>query len=319
MLAGDARRVLDTLPACSVQCVVTSPPYFNLRQYLPVDHPDKALEIGAERCLPEYIANLVAVFAQVRRLLRDDGVAFLNLGDSYGRGTSVSEGAKQLLGVPWRAAFALQADGWILRSDIVLTKANPMPESVTDRPTRSHEYLFLLTKGPHYFYDAGAIAEPCVEGYRGSTVVTAKTLIHASDHSTLRGRSDRGTRNKRDCWPYSAGNYTGAHYAVMPRGVIEPCVLAGSRPGDTVLDPFSGTGSVGEVALSHGRSYIGVDLDERNLPLAEHRIGPMLLDEPHATTPPVRIVDKQAGTGNRTAAGFNARWDAQEALASSSE
>jgi DNA modification methylase len=318
MLTGDARRVLDTLPACSVQCVVTSPPFFGLRSYLPADHPDKALEIGAERGLPEYIANLVGVFAQVRRLLRDDGTVFLNLGDSYGRGTPVSGGAKQLLGVPWRVAFALQAAGWYLRSDIILTKANPMPESVTDRCTRSHEYLFLLTKGSHYFYDAAAIAEPCVEGYRGSTVVTGKTLIHVSDHSTLRGRSDRDTRNKRDVWPYSAENYAGSHYAVMPRGVIEPCVLAGSRPGDTVLDPFSGAGSVGMVALSHGRSYIGIDLDERNMPLAEGRIGPMLLDEPHATTPPARIVDKQAGTGNRTTAGFNARWDAQEALASSS-
>lgn len=304
LLCGDALTVLKTLANASVQLVVTSPPYFGLRSYLPSDHLDKALELGTETSLSDYVAHLVTVFDEVRRVLRPDGLAYLNLGDSYASAWAVNRVSKiglgslehgkradrpnrlvnglkekDLMGVPWRVAFALQDAGWYLRSDLIWAKPAPMPESVTDRCTSSHEYVFMLAKSERYYYNAAAIAEPVTRGYAGSSFTAGKTLS-ARDALATVSRLDRvegETRNRRDVWTVATQPYPGAHYAVMPPKLVEPCILAGSRVGDTVLDPFSGAGTVGMVALSHGRRYIGIDLDERNLPLAEQRIGPMLL------------------------------------------
>lgn len=322
---------------------------FGLRSYLPGDHPDKALEIGSEKSLEDYVSTLVAVFHDVKRVLRTDGTLWLNLGDSYAASTSTNGGysdkstlggfsspftkgrvaaqsglpvklehgvpPKNLLGVPWRVAFALQADGWYLRSDIIWAKPSPMPSSVTDRCTTSHEYIFMLAKSEQYYFDAAAIAEPST--YAGKNVTLgAKSLSkgQAAGASIRPGGNGNAssvvvteTRNKRDVWTIATAGFPGAHYATFPPKLIEPCILAGSRAGDVVIDPFFGSGVTGQVALSHGRNFIGIDLDERNIELARHRIGPMLLDNPSATTPPARVVNKQAGTGNRTAVGFNER------------
>lgn len=275
LLCGDAAALLKTLPARSVQTCVTSPPYYGLRSYLPDDHPDKHLEIGLEGTPDAFVARLVDVFREVRRVLRDTGTLWLNIGDKFAD--------KQLMLLPARVALALQSDGWYLRSDIILAKANPMPESVVDRPTRAHEYLFLLAKSERYYYAAAAIADPAIKGAAGSTFTGGKTGVNGMGRVSQNDRKDADTRNKRDVWPYQADNFDGAHFAVMPSRVIQPCVLAGSKAGDTVLDPFMGTGSVGKVARSHLRSFIGIDLDERNIIQAQHRIGPMLLDTPTDT------------------------------------
>lgn len=302
LLVGDSLTTLRALPDAFVQTCVTSPPYFGLRSYLAADHPDKALEMGGEDTPDAFIAGLVAVFHEVRRVLRDDGTLWVNIGDSYandakwgGRscgkhvtalhGDPIGRGkrhtglkAKDLIGIPWTLAFALRADGWYLRSDIIWAKPAPMPESVTDRPTRSHEYLFLLSKRERYFYDAAAIAEdairpnePRLKGNGESAVITK-----VRGHGTQCGTGT--TRNKRDVWTVNTKPYKGSHYATFPPKLVEPCILAGSRACDIVLDPFSGSGTTGLVALSHGRSYIGIDLDVRNLALARQRIGPMLVD-----------------------------------------
>jgi site-specific DNA-methyltransferase (cytosine-N4-specific) len=276
LLTGDARQLLPTLPADSVHTVVTSPPYFGLRSYLPAGHPDKAREIGGETSLPAYIENLVAVFREVRRVLRPDGTLWLNLGDSYARdakkgqhrpGDSGKEayvydrgggrasatldlGAhglpeKSLLGVPWRVALALQADGWILRSDIIWQKPNGKTESVKDRPTRSHEYVFLLTKEARYFYDSDAIREPAQDG----------------------------TRNARSVWtvPTRRGG-AGVHFATFPPDLVRPMILAGCPASGTVLDPFSGAGTTALVAQQLGRSAISMELSPAFTALASARL-----------------------------------------------
>jgi DNA modification methylase len=298
---GDAIEVMRTLPANSVQCCVTSPPYFGLRDY---GHDG---QIGLENTPDAYIAKLVEVFREVRRVLRDDGVLWLNLGDSYGHGTKatrqqsrtsdkVSERqheaqggrhggeAKQLLGIPWRVAFALQADGYILRSEIIWHKRAPMPESVTDRPTKAHEQVFLLTKSAQYFYDAEAIAEPAnyrviAQGQLGAVGVTGRNDAPAIgvSHSV---KDDNATRNRRSVWTLGPESYAGAHFAVMPTKLVEPCILAGSRIGDTVLDPFSGSGTTLAVARKHGRNAIGIDLSAAYNEMAHRRIAetqPLLL------------------------------------------
>jgi DNA modification methylase len=251
ILQGDCRDVLPTLPPASVQCVVTSPPYYGLRNY-GVDG-----QIGLEDSPDAYVDALVAVFREVRRVLRDDGTVWLNLGDSYGRGTrplwagDSRRGAsdreawkeypqrgvilpeKNLLGIPWRAAFALQADGWILRCDIVWHKPNPMPESVTDRPTRAHEYLFLFSKSERYSYDADAIREPHAEPWRSTGKVE-------QNHFSV-GDGNRGSkampriynpegRNRRSVWTIATQSFDGAHFATFPEKLVEPCILAGSSP-----------------------------------------------------------------------------------------
>ena len=263
ILIGDVRKRLAELTAGSVRTCVTSPPYFGLRDY------GEAEQIGLEATPEAYVAEMVSVFREVWRVLADDGTLWLNIGDSYGK-------EKQLIGIPWRLAFALQADGWYLRSDIIWAKPNPMPESVRDRPTKSHEYVFLLSKSPRYYYDHEAIKEPA---------------IYSADRRSGEGRltyegkrqGDKGTgqeafvsivdkRNKRDVWTINTKPFKGAHFAVMPEALVEPCVLAGSAEGDTVLDPFMGSGTVAVVANRLGRNFVGTELNPEYAEIARERI-----------------------------------------------
>jgi DNA modification methylase len=243
ILSGDCRDILHTLPAQSVHCVVTSPPYFGLRDYGTVG------QLGLEETPAEYVAALVEVFREVRRVLRPDGTCWLNLGDSYAANRSyqvtptkyksldfgksnankVPEGLKpkDLIGIPWRVAFALQEDGWYLRSDIIWAKPNPMPESVTDRPTKSHEYIFLLTKSERYFYDHLAIKEKStgreIFGNMGKKVV----INSDRNDQTSQNLEISETRNKRTVWTVATKPYSGAHFATFPEKLVEPCILAG--------------------------------------------------------------------------------------------
>lgn len=276
ILRGDVRRRLAELPDGSVQACITSPPYWGLRDY------GHDCQLGLEQTPEDYVAGMVGVFREVRRVLADDGTLWLNLGDSYGQG-------KQLQGIPWRAALALQADGWCLRQDIIWAKPNPMPESVKDRCTKAHEYVFLLSKFDRYLYDVAAIAEPAIHAghvVKASDPETAKnaakgkygaTAVGFTQHDTVVG----DTRNRRSVWTVSTKPYAGAHFAVMPEALAEPCILAGSRPGDLVLDPFAGSGTVGVVALRHGRDFIGIEINPEYAALAEARIrddGPLFND-----------------------------------------
>ena len=282
---GDCLEVLRTMPEASVQCCVTSPPYYGLRDY---GHAD---QIGLEQSPEEYVAKLVAVFREVQRVLKDDGTLWLNLGDSYANGGRQSrdtddklskrgmnvrpdDGAKpkDLLGIPWRVAFALQADGWYLRQDIIWAKPNPMPESVRDRCTKAHEYLFLLSKADRYYFDADAIAEPSIKGSAGSRFDAGKTALHGLGRSSEKDRIERDSRNRRSVWTIATKPYSGAHFAVMPPALVEPCILAGSRPSDVCLDPFSGSGTVAAVAASLGRQAIGIELNPEYQSLAIERI-----------------------------------------------
>lgn len=268
ILQGDSREVLETLDAGSVQCCITSPPYFGLRRY-----NGGAAEIGQEETPDAYIAELVEVFRGVRRVLRDDGTLWVVIGDRFID--------KHLQGIPWRVAFALQTDGWILRSDCIWSKPNAMPSSVTDRPTTAHEYLFLLSKQERYCYDADAIAEPVIKGAAGSSFTSGKTGINGLGRVSQLPRAERGTRNKRTIWTVATTPYKQAHSATYPEKLIEPCILAGSRPGDLILDPFFGTGTTGVVALRHGRHCIGIDLNADYIVLARERTGvvqPALLE-----------------------------------------
>jgi DNA modification methylase len=302
ILVGDALARLQELPDGSVQTCITSPPYWGLRDY------GNDGQLGLEPTPDEYVANMVAVFREVRRVLADDGTLWLNLGDSYaarirqsganhvGSITAGSAGVlteyrrplpvglkeKDLVGIPWRVAFALQADGWWLRQDIIWHKPNPMPESVTDRCTKAHEYVFLLSKSARYFYDAAAIQESSVDP-EGSAKRYAMPFFVGAKHEsggysadgarhTAGMKAFSGTRNRRSVWTITTKPYTGAHFAVMPADLVEPCVLAGSKRGDTVLDPFTGSGTVGMVALRHDRKFVGVELNEAYAQLANTRI-----------------------------------------------
>lgn len=302
ILEGDCRDRLREREAGSVQTVVTSPPYFGLRDY---GHEG---QIGLERTPDEFVEALVEVFRKVRRVLADDGTVWLNLGDSYagsGRGigdtktdnrgnlasrhfheATVNQGAigrawvappaglknKDLIGIPWMVAFALRADGWYLRQDIIWHKPNPMPESVTDRCTKAHEYVFLLSKSRRYFYDSEAVAEDVVKGAAGSDFSTGQTAVHQLSRASKRERVETEKRNKRSVWTVPTKGYSGAHFATFPPDLIEPCILAGSKEGDTVLDPFSGSGTTGMVALRHNRTYIGCELNPEYVELSRRRI-----------------------------------------------
>ena len=292
IIVGDCRESLGKIKPGSVQTCITSPPYFGLRDY---GHEE---QLGLEQTPDEYVANMVEVFRDVRDALADDGTLWLNLGDSYASSTKAAVGIKpkDLIGIPWRLAFALQADGWWLRQDIIWVKPNPMPESVTDRCTKSHEYLFLLTKRARYYYDHDAIKEPAVAtnfhdytgtGYQapGQSPQTGNRKSPRFDgdkygdsddrkHATKSGNEYQfdGTRNKRDVWTIPTKPFRGAHFAVMPEALVEPCILAGSRPGDTVLDPFAGSGTVGVVAKRHARRFIGGELNPEYASMAEGRI-----------------------------------------------
>lgn len=270
------------------------------------DDPLKARELGCEPTPEEYVSNMVAVFREVRRVLRPDGTLWLNIGDSYyganwrgseaigtkqasNRGANASQHAmnpqewrsmrhnnlkpKDLVGIPWRVAFALQADGWWLRSDIIWAKTNPMPESVKDRPTRSHEYLFLLTKSARYYYHAQAIAEPSVmKAQNRNTDGRGDKDNGYAAHRKAPGMTAPSSRNKRDVWTITTKPFKGAHFATMPPDLVEPCILAGSKPGDVVLDPFAGAGTVPMVAERHGQHGIGIELSMEYCQMADERI-----------------------------------------------
>ena len=252
------------------QMCVTSPPYFGLRDY------GVGGQIGLEQTPEEYIANMVAVFRAVRDVLADDGTLWLNIGDSYGKG-------KQLLGIPWRLAFALQADGWVLRQDIIWSKPNPMPEPSHGRCVKAHEYVFLFAKSARYYFDNNALREPAVQGVKsgqstfnsvtadGDMKTQTTTIRHGRGKSTLRSSPD-GMRNRRSVWTVTTRPYKGAHFATFPPALIEPCILAGSRPGDVVLDPFMGSGTTAQVALQHGRQYLGCELNQDYKALQDERI-----------------------------------------------
>ncbi|MCC6735369.1 MAG: site-specific DNA-methyltransferase [Bauldia sp.] len=256
IIQADALSALRQLPDSSVQCIVTSPPYWGLRDY---NIPG---QIGHEPTLPAFIERLRAVFAEARRVLRDDGVLWLNIGDGYTSGnrgwrapdkknrarametrpaTPAGLKPKDLLGIPWRLAFALQDDGWYLRADIIWNKPNAMPESVQDRPTRSHEYMFMFSKSEAYYYDRVAVRE-------------------------------QNGRNRRTVWDVNTQGVAGAHFATFPPLLVRPCLLSSSRPADFVLDPFFGSGTVGVVAEGLGRRYVGIELNPDYVALASSRL-----------------------------------------------
>lgn len=296
LIQGDCRDVLKTLPDASVQCCITSPPYFGLRDY------GVAGQIGLEETPDAYVSELLVVFREVRRVLSDDGTLWLNLGDSYtsggrtwrdddamnkARGMScrapTPEGLKpkDLIGIPWRVAFALQADGWYLRQDIIWHKPNPMPESVRDRCTKAHEYLFLLSKAPSYYFSHEAMQEPASgrePGNKSHKHVDRVVEEVASGNHRERTKlglatvGARETRNRRSVWTVSTKPYKGAHFATFPLGLVEPCVLAGSRPGDLVLDPFAGAGTTGLAAARLQRGAVLIELNPDYAALAEARI-----------------------------------------------
>jgi DNA modification methylase len=270
---ADSRHI--PLADQSVQCVITSPPYWGLRSYNTGDN--KHMEIGAEPTPAAYVASIVAVMRECWRVLRDDGTAWLNLGDSYygNKGESNFTGSdkrgarihnfyksgdglkpKDLVGIPWRVAFALQDDGWYLRSDIVWFKPNPVPEPIKDRPTRAHEFIFLLSKSERYFYDQDSIRTKTDRINSGGGKKYSKL---GQDKLTSWTPNPLGS-NARDVWEIPVNPYSGAHFATFPPALVEPMVLAGSRKGDTVLDPFAGSGTVGEVCRASGRHFIGLDL-----------------------------------------------------------
>lgn len=295
IITGDCRDVLRGLPDESVNCIVTSPPYYGLRDY-GVDG-----QIGLEQTPDEYVAELVAVFREVRRVLRDDGTLWLNLGDSYaanrayqvpstkggakhgpgqaagGKGSVVPEGLKpkDLIGIPWRVAFALQSDGWYLRQDIIWHKPNPMPESVRDRCTKAHEYIFMFSKKPKYFYDHEAIKEPSV--MRPQNRNTKRSEHPKGDagrgaHVRPEGGTSYEARNRRSVWTVTTKPFKGAHFATFPPDLIEPCILAGCPEGGVVLDPFGGAGTTGLVAQKLNRNAVLLELNPAYADLARERL-----------------------------------------------
>lgn len=305
IITGDALEELRRLPACCCSTCVTSPPYFGLRNY------DAPGQIGLEGTPDEYAEKIVEVFREVRRVLRDDGTLWLNIGDSYATRSGsqpptntrnqCGHTAKQvptgykykdLIGIPWLLAFALRADGWHLRADIIWHKPNAMPESCKDRPTRAHEYVFLLSKSERYYYDAEAVKEPAV-GFPGSQNPNArrrgntKTFrggnAYTHDQAKENGAgikrqshglvpNESGKRNRRSVWTIATRPYKGAHFATFPEELARPCILAGSRPGDTVLDPFMGSGTTGAVAVQEGRDFIGIDINPEYTKMSKQRI-----------------------------------------------
>lgn len=296
-LVGDVRERLKDLADQSVHCCVTSPPYFGLRDY---GHTG---QIGLEPTPDEYVLHLVDVFREVRRVLRDDGTLWLNLGDSYNahpgqRKTTDKAGTKQqsnagspgapsrhvsdckpkdLIGIPWMVAFALRSDGWYLRQGIIWHKPNPMPESVTDRCTKAHEYIFLFSKSPRYYFDGESIKEPAKypgdkRHLRKDSRKEFEPLCIDNGSRTRTGNPTAEKRNRRDVWTVATQPYSGAHFATFPPDLIEPCILAGCLKGGVVLDPFGGAGTTGLVAQRLGRRFVLVELNPAYMALAEQRI-----------------------------------------------
>ena len=322
LIQGNVFDKLKDIEKESIQCVVTSPPYWGLRDYgtavweggdescnhieqkclasdknkLSGGRGDRTREtismqyksvckkcgakrkdqqLGLEKTPEEFVKNLVNVFREIKRVLKDDGTVWLNLGDSYGD-------EKQLIGIPWRVAFALQSDGWYLRQDIIWHKPNPMPESVKDRCTKAHEYIFLLTKSAKYYYDADAIKEPVSEnsikraeyGWHCDRPSTKNASMNGKGiHTKKMGNRfvNKEGRNKRSVWKINTQPYKEAHFAVFPEKIPELCIKAGSRVGDTVLDPFFGSGTTGYVAQRLQRKWIGIELNPEYIKIAEQR------------------------------------------------
>lgn len=299
VVIGNCLETMGDMASESVHCCVTSPPYFGLRDY------GYEGQIGAEQTPDEYVANLVRVFREVRRVLRDDGTVWLNLGDTYNayngnRGTSKGKANKNhhdimpelpgghgltvkalknkdLIGIPWRVAFALQQDGWILRQDIIWHKPNPMPESVRDRCTKAHEYVFLLSKGPRYYYDQEGIKEAGSGKAPGNrNPVRSLPGERTGENANLRGSI--GTtggyqkRNRRSVWTVATRPYKGAHFATFPPDLIEPCILAGCPEGGTVLDPFGGSGTTAGVAIKNRRRAIICEMNPDYAALVPERV-----------------------------------------------
>ena len=295
VIDGDCRDELEKMSAESVHCCVTSPPYWGLRDYGEGD------QIGLEATPEAYVEQMVNVFREVKRVLRDDGTLWLNLGDSYAsyrdsrcspqsldekqrtmptqgasnRGRAAFVGSrvkhKDLVGIPWRVAIALQADGWYLRQDIIWSKPNPMPESVTDRCTKAHEYIFLLSKSARYYYDADAIRE------KSENPGIARKFRDAPDGGTMRNDNGRiyepdGLRNKRSVWTVTTKPFSGAHFATFPPDLIEPCIKAGCPKDGTVLDPFGGAGTTGMVADRLGRNAVLIELNADYAQIARDRL-----------------------------------------------
>ena len=309
ILQGNSLEILKNIPDKSIQTCITSPPYWGLRDY----GTDE--QLGLEETPDQYVENMVLLFREVRRILKDDGTLWLNLGDSYssvhtgGKKSSRStvgsnhENAqeikqpkakpstyglkeKELVGIPWRVAFALQADGWYLRQDIIWHKPNPMPESVTDRCTKSHEYIFLMTKSAQYYYDHEAIKEDAKYGCKDTDFLPTSekdkkniSIKTSASGASMNGRTGKiiETRNKRSVWTVATKPYKEAHFAVFPDELIKPCILAGSAEGDIVLDPFFGSGTTGLVALRSRRNFIGIELNSEYISIANKRLKPYLL------------------------------------------
>lgn len=305
---GDCREIMRRWAdeGVKAQMCVTSPPYFGLRDY---GHEG---QIGLEQTPDEYIAAMVEVFRCVWNVLADDGTVWLNIGDSYASyrdgkatpdttrgnndGTLVPKGSarnrmastfngtsvkhKDLIGIPWMLAFALRADGWYLRQDIIWHKPNPMPESVRDRCTKAHEYIFLLSKSDRYYFDSEAIKEDAINagkrvsiGEKSFSKGQAKGVgVKASGNGLADYYDVPSKRNRRSVWTVTTRPYKGAHFATFPPALIEPCILAGSRPDDIVLDPFMGSGTTAQVALQHGRQYIGCELNQEYEKLQNERV-----------------------------------------------
>lgn len=305
IITGDALEELKKLPDNCCSTCVTSPPYFGLRNY------DTPGQIGLEETPDEYVEKIAEVFREVRRVLKDDGTLWLNIGDSYAtrsgpqppRNTRNRCGHtakhvptgykyKDLIGIPWLLAFALRADGWYLRADIIWHKPNAMPESCKDRPTRAHEYVFLFSKSGRYYYDAEAVKEPAV-GFPGSQNPNARRRgntrtfrggnAYTHDQAKENGAdikrqshglvpNESGKRNRRSVWTIATRPYRGAHFATFPEELARPCILAGSRPGGTVLDPFMGSGTAGAVATQEGRDFIGIEINPEYIEMSKQRI-----------------------------------------------
>ena len=314
LLLGDAVEQLQTLEPESVHTCVTSPPYYNLRDYGITE------QIGMEETPEEYIGKLVDVFREVRRILRQDGTLWVNIGDSYAtktgryapnlseknvhgkpsKNTPAGYKHKDLIGIPWMLAFALRADGWYLRQDIIWQKPNAMPESVRDRCTKSHEYIFLLAKSDRYYFDHVAIKEPrnsckndAVAGSKGA-FGPRQTRLRGSGNLQKKYRPTPGgkhlggnipysgespLRSRRDVWAISTGGFKGAHFAVFPEKLVEPCILAGCPEGGTVLDPFTGSGTTGVVAKRLGRNFVGCEINPDYLQMATDRINATTVPE----------------------------------------
>ena len=312
LIIGDCVNSMKSMPEQSVNCCVTSPPYFGLRDY-GVDG-----QIGLEETPEQYVAKMVEVFREVRRVLRDDGTLWLNIGDSYARQAGddskkdpksintgysavVAGGAakkgnnrppagckpKDLIGIPWMLAFALRADGWYLRQEIIWHKPNPMPESVKDRCTKAHEQIFLLSKSPRYYFDSEAVKEDAVGGQSGKAASFKREnskrsqTVLGQGHGTHRPEREDVAyngekRNRRSVWSVATRPYKGAHFATFPPALIEPCILAGCPEGGVVLDPFGGSGTTAGVAVAHGRNAIICELNPDYGLLSQERVASII-------------------------------------------